>query len=182
MKLVYSGKQEPLTPPQQRKVDGRVAKLSKLLLEKGRGEKEGHVVLTTQRHLQRAELTVRFYDHALVGAGAAVDQFTAVLDALDKVEQQLLKLRARWRDTKRTPEGKMTVSGAKPPAAPPPAKKARPAKVVKTPRANGKPLTVEEAMMHFDEAQDYLVFQDADTAKTSVLVRRRDGKLDLIQP
>ncbi len=182
MKLVYTGKQEKLTAQQQRKVDARVAKISKLLLEKGRGEKEGHVVLTAERHLQRAELTVRFFDHALVSAGAAPDQFTAVLEALEKVEKQLLKLRARWRDTKRTPEGKMVVSGHKPAAAPKPAKAAKPAKVVKTPRVNGKPLTVEEAMMHFDEAQDYLVFQDADTARTSVLVRRRDGKLDLIQP
>jgi putative sigma-54 modulation protein len=186
MKLVYTGKQDKLTPPQQRKVDARVAKISKLLLEKGRGEKEGHVVLSAERHLQRAELTVRFFDHALVSVGASPDQFTAVLDSLEKVEKQLLKLRTRWRDTKRTPEGKLSIPDAapapKPLKAAKPAKPAKPAKVVNNTRAKGKPLTVDEAMMLFNDAQDYLIFQDADTSKTCVLVRRRDGKLDLIQP
>ena len=183
MKLVYTGKQDGLTPPQQRKVDARVAKLSKLLLEKGRGEKEGHIVLSTERHLKQAEMTVRFFDHALVGLGAAPDQFTAVLDALDKVENQLLKFRARWRDTKRIPGAKETAAAAAPaPSKPPkPVKQAKP-KAAKPPRGNGKPMTIEEAMLSFDEDQDYMVFRDTDTDKTAVLVRRRDGKLDLIQP
>jgi len=178
MKLVYTGKQQELTPPQQRKVDARAVKLSKLLLEKGRGEKDGHVVLSKERHLHHAELTVRFFDHPLAALGTATDQFTAILNALDKVEHQLLKFRARWRDTKRTMESK---AGGEPA---PVFRKVRmkPPRQDEARRPNGKPMTLEEAVMSFDEEQDYMVFRDADSEKTSVLVRRRDGKLDLIQP
>ena len=177
MKLVYTGKQQQLTPPMQRKVDARVGKLSKLLLERGRGEKEGHIVFSAERHLQRAELTVRFFDHALVGLGEATDQAAAVLDALDKVEKQLLKFRARWRDTKR-----ITRAPAAPEKVAKPVKSSKPAKEAKPARVNGKPMTVEEAMMTFSDEQDYMVFRDTDSDKTAVIVRRRDGKLDLIQP
>jgi len=96
-----------------------------------------------------------------------------------------LKLRSRWRDTKRTTEAKESVAI---PAVPVPERKSKPPKsgkptrVVKALKANGKPMTAEEAMLHFSDAQDYMVFLDAETNKNAVLVRRRDGKMDLIKP
>jgi putative sigma-54 modulation protein len=186
MKLTYTGKQERLTPAQERKVQARLNRLSKILDR--RGEKEGHVVLTTQRHLQKAEVTFRFYDHPLVAAGASSQQFDALLEALDKVEQQAVRLRSKWRDTKRAPESSPRVAGTPGAAAAPAARpaKAKPAKTAKPVRSkvspSGKPMTAEEAMMAFDEKTDYLVFKDADSNRTSVLVRRRDGRVDLIEP
>ena len=44
-----------------------------------------------------------------------------------------------------------------------------------------KPMTLEEAMLEMGEAQDYLVYRDAKTDKVSVLMRRPDGHLDLIE-
>jgi hypothetical protein len=150
--------------------------------------------LTTQRHLQKAEVTFRFYDHPLVAAGASAQQFDALLDALDKVEQQALKLRAKWRDTKRTPESSARMAEAPAVAvareagpskakAKTPVKPARSAKPVRNKvRPSGKPMTAEEAMLAFDEEADYLIFKDSDSDRTSVLVRRRDGRVDLIEP
>jgi putative sigma-54 modulation protein len=184
MKLTYTGKQEKLSPAQERKVQARVNRLAKILDR--RGEKDGHVVLTSQRHLQKAEVTVNLHDHPLVGSGAASQQFDAMLDALDKVEQQALRLRSKWRDTKRTAASspRAAASAAAPAAAP--AGKVKPAKASKPVRAkvrpNGKPMTSEEAMMAFDQDRDYLVYTDVDSSKTTVLVRRRDGRVDLIEP
>ena len=39
----------------------------------------------------------------------------------------------------------------------------------------------EEAMLVLDDKRDYVVYQDTDTERTSVLVRRRDGHFDLIE-
>jgi len=49
MKVTYRGVKQELPQKFQEKLDAKFGKLSKLL-EK-RGEKEAHVVLTTERHL-----------------------------------------------------------------------------------------------------------------------------------
>jgi hypothetical protein len=42
-------------------------------------------------------------------------------------------------------------------------------------------MTLEEALLVLDDKRDYVVYQDSDTERTSVLVRRRDGHFDLIE-
>ena len=42
-------------------------------------------------------------------------------------------------------------------------------------------MTLEEAVMQMDKTRDYLVYRDAETDRTSVLVRRRDGHFDLVE-
>lgn len=191
MRITFTGKQEKLTPAQERKMALAFNRLAKHVDR--RGEKTVQVAFDTQRHLQRAEVRLNFYDQALVAQGTGPDQFTAVLEAVDKAEKQALKSRAKWRDTKRTdsirragPAGAEGIAAAAAPVAKP-AKKgkgegAKPSKVVRAgTRHNGKPMTIDEAMLAFEEDRDYVVYRDAETDKVSVLVRRRDGKVDLIE-
>ncbi|WP_321473530.1 HPF/RaiA family ribosome-associated protein [uncultured Paludibaculum sp.] len=190
MKITFTGKQDKLNPSQERKLAMAFSRLSKLL--ERRGEKEAQVILGVQRHLQHAEVRVNFYDHTLVGAGSASDQFTATMDAVDKVEKQALKNREKWRDTKRDGTKRSPAEIAEPLLAEPAAKaakaaktkpaKSKPAKVVKAnAKSNGKPMTVEEAMIAMEADQDYVVYRDSETDKVSVLIRRRDGKVDLVE-
>ncbi|MBA3973811.1 MAG: hypothetical protein C0504_06285 [Candidatus Solibacter sp.] len=185
MNITFTGKQDKLTPSQERKLATQFAKLSKLL-EK-RGEKVAQVALQTVRHQQRAEVRINFYDQALVGVSNAPDQYTAVMDAVAKVEKQALKMLSKYRDTKRetvrkTAEPAEAPAPAKSKAArkEKPAKAPRPSRVVKA-GASRKPMTAEEAMMTMPGDSDYVVFTDSETGRTGVLVRRRDGKVDLIE-
>src|SRR6185437_7577035 len=100
MKVSYRGVPQELPPKLQEKLDAKFAKISKLL--ERRGEKEAHVVVTSERHLHHAEITVQFYDHQLVGIGSDADVFTALAGALDKLEKQALKQRAKWREKRRS--------------------------------------------------------------------------------
>ena len=68
MKITYTGIKQELSAKLQAKLDAKFAKLSKLL-EK-RGEIEAHVVVTVVRHLHKAEITVPFYEHKLIGVGS----------------------------------------------------------------------------------------------------------------
>ena len=95
MKVSYRGIQDELPPKLQEKLDAKFAKLSKLL-EK-RGEKEAHVVVTTERHLHHAEITMQFYDHQLVGIGSDGDLLGRDDRRLEKLEKQAVKQRAKWR-------------------------------------------------------------------------------------
>ncbi|MDX2150319.1 MAG: ribosome-associated translation inhibitor RaiA [Bryobacteraceae bacterium] len=177
MKVTYTGKIEKLLPAQQTKIEGRFAKLAKFFDRKG--EKEARIIVTTERHLQHAEITVQWYDHAVVCVGSDSDLFTAICDAIDKLEKQILKLRTKWRDTKRS-------------AAPP---KNEPEEIAVFEPEEGqekriyrvnhhaarKPMTLEEAMLEMEDGLDYVAYRDAQSDRLSVLVRRRDGHFDLVE-
>lgn len=178
MKVAYTGKLEKLEPALERKLAARFAKLGKLLDRKS--EKEAHVILTSERHLRHAEITVNWYDHPLVGVARAKDAYTALVNAINNLEKQILKLRARWRDTKRV-SGARRKAASLDQAAPPPEEQP-PSKVFRVNRrALRKPMTVDEAMLELDDHRDYVVYQDSQTERLSVLVRRRDGNYDLIE-
>ena len=89
MKVSYKGVKQELPPKLKEKLDAKFAKLSKLLDK--RGEKGAHVIVTSERHLHHAEVTVQYYDHQLVGIGSDADLFTALSAALDKIETQAHK-------------------------------------------------------------------------------------------
>ena len=183
MNVSYKGIKQELSPKIQKKMDAKFAKLSKLL--ERRGEREAHVMVNSERHLHRVEITVQYYGQQLVGAGSDADLLNALSQACEKLETQALKNRAKWRERR---------TEAAP--APEPVAAAKAKAVKKAPKgANGasqriykvnhrddrKPMTLDEAVMEMEQNQDYLVYRDADKDRVSVLVRRRDGHFDLIE-
>ena len=190
MKISYTGRHEGFPSKARTKFEAKLQKLSKMIDR--RGEKEAHVILSQERFLQKVEITVNAWDHAMVGVGSDTDLVVAAGDALEKLEKQVLKLRNKWRDTKRHKD-----KGEQP--APLAAVSAKPAKKSKSSAAvrdsegnrrkvfrvnhnNGtKPMTVEEAMLEMEESQDYMVYRDAQTERVQVLMRRPDGNFDLIE-
>jgi putative sigma-54 modulation protein len=116
-----------------------------------------------------------------VGIGSDSDLFTALSDALEKLDTQAVKARGKWREKHRRKD-----SDLKPPEPPAEASassgKEEAAKRVF--RVNGlgrrKPMTLDEALLEMDD-RDYLVYRDAQREGLSVLVRRRDGHFDLIE-
>ena len=102
MKITYTGRQVDLTPAQSLKLTAEFDKVGKLL-DNGKGEAEARVVLSHERHLNNVEITVPYHHHELIGQGSDTDLFTAIHAAVQKLEQQALRLREKWRDGKRTP-------------------------------------------------------------------------------
>jgi len=177
MKLTYTGRQVELAPAQLKKIEAQFAKVGKLL--DGREEKEAHIVLSLERHLHQAEITVNYYNHHLVGIGSNADLITAIHAAIEKLEKQTIKVRAKWRDTKRTPRKEEA-------AAPEASAEAEEPEIERhVNRINHherrKPMTLEEALLEMEKGGDYLVYRDAETNRLAVLVRRRDGNFDLIE-
>jgi len=196
MKISYTGKFEEIPQRQRAKLEAKLQKLSKVL--ERRGEKEAHIVITQERFLHKVEITVNAWDHALVGIGTNADVTMAASEAFDRLEKQLLKLRERWRDTKRVRDKeadgeKASITLEPAPSKTKPAKPARIAKeaasekkaarkVFRVNHSDGrKPMTLEEAMLEMEASQDYLVYRDAQTDRVTVLMRRSDGHFDLIE-
>jgi putative sigma-54 modulation protein len=178
MKITYRGMPHELAPKIQQKLDGKFAKLAKLL--DGRGEREAHVMVTQERRMCCAEVTLQFHDHKLVGKGSDVDLFTALSMALEKLDAQAVKQRGKWRATHRR-----TGKPADAPVESPARQSAGESSAKRVFRVNGlgrrKPMTLDEAVLEMDNSRDYLVYRDAQREGLSVLVRRRDGHFDLIE-
>jgi len=178
MRITYTGRQVELAPAQLRKVQAQFAKLGKLL--DGKDQREAHVILSVERRLHCAEISVNYHNHSLVGLGENADLFTAIHAAILKLEKQAIKVRAKWRDTKRAPKRTDTEGPGVP------TEGARePAEEKKIFRINHhqkrKPMTLDEALLEMEKGRDYLVYRDAQTDRVAVLVRRRDGDFDLVE-
>jgi len=186
MNITYTGKQEKFYPAQTEKIDSRFKKLAKVL--DGKGEKSAHVILTRSRGQYNAEITVNFMDHSLVGTEKDADQYLAITGALERLEKQVLKVRAKRRDIKKTsqtPWEKEAVATAAIAVEPNPASRTNGAKP-KVYRVNykattRKPMTLDEAVLEIEKDGDYFVYRDARKDCVSVLMRRPDGNFDLIE-
>jgi putative sigma-54 modulation protein len=183
MNVSYRGIKKELSPKLQEKLDAKFAKISKLL-EK-RGEKEAHVVVTSENRMHKAEITMQCYGHPLVSIDSDADFFTAINGALDKLDQQVVKNCEKHRaKVRRSSAANGSKNGA-----------GEPMDVVtageggkiaqKVYRVNHldqrKPMTLEEALLEMTKDDDYVVYRDATKQCVSVLVRRRDGHFDLIE-
>ena len=100
MKVTYTGRQIELSSEQTRLLETEFQKVGKLL-DNGRGEAEARVVLSHERHLNNVEVTVPWHDHELIGQASDTDLFSAVHAAVGKLESQAIRLKEKWRDTKR---------------------------------------------------------------------------------
>ncbi len=181
MKITYTGRQVELAPAQLKKLQSRFAKIGKLV--DGREERDAHVVLSLERKIHKAEATIHYYDHELVGVGSNADLFTAINLATEKLEKQCLKARTKWRDAKRVPRKsapEVETENSVPAEAETDGGSGRQVYKVK-PAQRRKPMTVEEAVLEMDKTKDYLVYRDAQTDRVSVLLRRRDGHFDLVE-
>jgi putative sigma-54 modulation protein len=177
MKITYTGRQVELAPAELKKIQVRASKLAKLL--DGKEEREAHVILGLERGRHTAEITVSYFDHQMVGEASNPDMFTAIHSAVEKLEKQAIKVRAKWRDSKRAPRPQV----AEPIALSETQAQQNGSKRVYRVDNNQrhKPMTLDEAILKMEKDRDYLVYRDADNDRVSVLMRRRDGHFDLIE-
>ncbi len=179
MKIAYTGRQEKLTPVQEKKLDARFAKLARLLDLRG-GEREARVIFTAERHLRRAEITVNVFGHPMVGLADGAEEFTALYQAAERLEKQVLKLRAKKQNTKRDPKPAWEETAPARAAAPEPEEVADKRVFRVEESAGSKPMTLEEAVIEIGRNRGYLVYRDAETDQLAVLLRRHDGHFDLV--
>jgi ribosomal subunit interface protein len=198
MKVIVSGKTKDFTPEVQQKFSLKLAKLAKLI--ERRGEREVHVMHQMERHLHKVELVMNLYDHQVAVKGSNTDLESALTDAAIKLENNVVKMRTKWRTTHRDAKSVRSnkedwdITPVVPVKTPAPAKVA-PAKVngragkaaakPKIFRVNydedSKPMTIDEAIMEMESGDSYTVFRNSQANCLAVLVRRGDGNFDLIE-
>jgi len=188
--ITYTGKQEFLHPKQREQIVAKVSKLAKLLDVDGKGDKQARVALTHDKNLHRAEITLNYLDHTLVGEHVDPDQFTAMNLAFERLERQTMRVREKRRDVKKGPrEGwdkggsANTIIEAEPrnpgALAAAPATNGKP-RIFRVGPEDNKPMTAEEAMLVIGD-ESYVVYHNAGTGRFAALIRRQDGNFDLVE-
>lgn len=128
----------------------------------------------------RAEITARWSGQTVraEGAGASCEQ--AIDEAADRFEEQVRRLGDRMTDRRR----RAAPTAAGPDAAEPRARsEAGLPEIVRHKQFVMKPMTPEDAALAMaDLGHSFFFFLNFDTGLQSVLYRRRDGRLGLIEP
>lgn len=189
MKIDYTARKADISDAQKRKVQRKFDKIHKIL--NPNSALEAHVILTREKHRCEAEVTLRALHHTLVVTAANAEPFPALLAAVDKLAKQAVKNKHKLIDSRRAAGRGGSPKAPETELAAPAGELAQPfeggpnqsPRIVRSNRVAAKPLTIEEAAMQLDELKrDHLTFRDADSGQVRVLLRRRDGDLELIEP
>jgi putative sigma-54 modulation protein len=97
MNVEYTGRHYEITPTIRKDVESGLTKIRKILGDKF----ETKVVLTVEKRRHKAEITISPRNGLLVGLAQAGDMPSAINEALDHLEKQAVKYKARWRTQKR---------------------------------------------------------------------------------
>ena len=174
MRVDITGRHVDITPTLRQLIDRRLAKLDRLLAER---VVSATIVLTREKYRHLTELVIHARgDHVLRGIGQGNDWNLSVRQAAEKVGQQAQKLKSKWTERKRKSNGARTVMAPAP---------ERPTgrRVVRASRYPVKPMSVEDAALQVESGSEaFLVFRNADTDAVSIVYRRKDGNLGLIEP
>jgi len=112
----------------------------------------------------------------LTAAEESGDQGVSLSAVMDKLTRQAQRHVGKWRTRKRAGGERARVRPRGEEREPGP-------RVIRSRRFPVKPMTLDEAALEVgSSAEGFLVFRDAATERVSVLYRRRDGNLGLIEP
>ena len=122
----------------------------------------------------RLEVTSTAAGHVIRVVSAASTPEAALDSAVDRFNQQLRKLKERLIDKHRRHQARPDGSSDE---------GETPNDVVRIKQFVMKPMTIEEAALQMEFlGHDFFFFHNASSGRQSVLYRRRDGQLGLIEP
>lgn len=169
MRIEYTGRQTEVPEAARKLAERRLGKLAKLL----RGITRVHVILTCDKHRQAAEVSVHSPHVDISATEVSNDLGSSLAAAFTKLERQAERHMGRMR--KRRAPSSRSWTFARPAEGEP--------RLIRTRRGTLKPMTVEEAILEERLNEEGLVvFRDATTERVTVLYRRKDGNLGLIEP
>jgi putative sigma-54 modulation protein len=156
---------------------------------------EAHVVLSLERHLHHADITITSGPFVLRGREKSEDMYASIDLAMDKIKRQLRRYKERLkhhhgRERIHHRQDLMAhlkvrhdvVSVPEPDASPTPSEADSAARVIKSNEFLIKPMGVEEAIMQMDLMNnDFYVFTNKGSQETNVVYRRKDGHYGLIE-
>ena len=200
MEIVVRAKNTKVDPEVQTVTREKLGKLTRFGLEIFRVEVDFAEIRNPRVHdNELCEVTVHLKKHFVKAHASSTDQIAALDLVIDKVEHQVTRLKERKVDRMHKPRRRRLAAPpviddweASLPASGGPGNGAATgngtreatddAEIIRTKQFTSTPMTVEEASLQMDLlGHDFYLFKDAQTGHATVLYRRRDGHLGLIE-
>jgi len=153
---------------------------------------EAHVVLSMERHLHHADISIHSGSFLLRGKERSEDMYASIDLAMDKIERQLKRYKEKLKrhhgrervhhrhDLVDQMKIRHQVFEGHGTAVEIPAEGAQ--KIVKTNEFLAHPMSMEEAIMQMDLMNnDFYVFTNSTTMEMNVVYHRKDGTIGLIE-
>jgi putative sigma-54 modulation protein len=184
MRVELTGRHVEITPALRRLVDKKLIRLERILNDSALS---AQVVLTREKNRRRADITLHARgERFLHGVGASNDWAPSMTQAIDKISQQAQRVKGKWQGRKRLsrqspPDGRAGVEVVRqePPQTP---LRPRMPPILRASRQAVKAMSVSEAAREVGATDEgLLVFRDRETSVLSVLFRRSNGELTLIE-
>ncbi len=166
------------TPALRTYAEEKVTKVARKYL---RRPGDAHVILGVSKERHVAEITLQAQHVSMFAKETTHDLYSAIDLAVEKLEHQVQKLKARRSDRKGadTPRGGAVSDGLERPVAP--RRVAETRGVIETRRVPATPMSVDDAIGRLERSADeFLVFTNEADRRLAVLYRRRDGRYGLI--
>jgi putative sigma-54 modulation protein len=177
MKLEFTGRQTDIPAEAQKLAERKLAKIARLLT----GATRAHIVVTAEGHRRIVEITVYSRRLTLTALEQSNDIALSLATAVQKLERQVEKHRGRLESRRKSAAARGATPRRRPRTAeedgPPQRPVVRSRPVVAPGMTLGKALATVE-----DGGENMVVFRDSVTDRLSVLYRRKDGKVALIEP
>ena len=188
MRLELTGRHVDITPLLRRLVDRKLARLERMLNDSALS---AQVVLTAEKRGRRADITLHARgEKFLHGVGDSTKWETSLSQAMDKIAQQARKVKSKWQEPKRrsvkgTPiigEHREAAVVRALPAGTAAVMKPRMPRIFRASRQAVRAMSVGDAAREVDQnGEGIVVFRDAETESISVLFRRANGELTLVE-
>jgi ribosome hibernation promoting factor len=175
MRLDITGRHVDVTPALRQLIDKRLVRLGRVLNDSAIS---AQVILSKDKYRLLTEIVVHARgDRMLRGRGEGPTWPGSVRECSEKIEQQAHKVKGKWAERKRRGAGARAVQDIGVAAAAPAPR------IVRARRYPVKPMSVEDAAMQVDASREsFVVFRNADTDAVSIIYKRKDGNLGLIEP
>lgn len=187
MRLVLTGRHLDITPAIRRLVDGKLARLERMLNDSALS---AQVVLAKEKNGYRADVTVHARGEKFLHGIGKADAIQACLaGAFEKIAQQAQKVKGKWQERKRRgpakggplDDGSATLPPDDRAAPSPPRVRARMPQILRASRQRLIAMSVADAARQVDGGDRVVVFRDLETAMVSVLYRAASGELTLVE-
>ncbi|MFO7694768.1 MAG: ribosome-associated translation inhibitor RaiA [Vicinamibacterales bacterium] len=173
MRLTLTGRHVEITPALRRLVEKKMARIVRVLNTRAVSA-QAELWPEKFRHVVEVHVHARG-GHMLKGRAVATSWEEALSLAVDRVIQQGQTLKGKWQQ--RTREARPVKRSIQEPQA------ASARRIVRARRYPVKSLTIAEAALSVPPAPDaFVVFRNTDTDAISVVFRRKDGDIGLIEP
>jgi len=187
MNITITGRNVEVTPALRQYAEEKIGKFEKYLTK----ITEAVVVLSVQKQMHKAEVQINANGHHLQAEStteelyASIDEVTAKLDRqMKKLKDKVTGKRSREKSARtKSEEGwakekKQVAASSKAEKVPSDEKLI----MVSEPHEL-KPMSPEEAAMRLDtDGRDFFMFSNAESGKTNVIYKRKDGNFGLIEP